>query len=145
MPSRDDHEATAGDVFDVSAVGSTVSAFAGTLPTPHAFTSVQPAFTSPDEQVSIDPSNDLLVVWVPDTIGGAEVTLEIDGFPGTVRCAAPDEAGQLTVPSQLLGGLNGAGVGAIVMTRSLRTTLQVGNASVTLESFWQVVGWGNFN
>ncbi len=119
-----------GDILDVAASGEVVHAFAGSVQVPSTFR----AMPGTGGGIIVDRSKDFVQTWTPDTHGDETVRLFLVVSPGTpiVKCQASDQAGQITVPAQLLGSTP---AGASVITnviRSANATVTADNATVYL-------------
>ncbi len=117
-----------GDILQMAASGDVVHAFAGSVQVPSTFV----ATPGTGGGVVIDRSKDFITTWTPDTHGGDMVTLGMVVSPGAtiINCRASDEAGQITIPAQLLANTS---AGASVITnvyRSVNTTVTTANATV---------------
>lgn len=119
-----------GDILSVAASGDVVHAFAGSVQVPSTFR----ATPGTGGGVFVHRCEDFVQTWTPDTHSGETVTLSMVVSPGSplINCQASDEAGQITIPRQLLGSTP---AGASVVTnviRSANATVTTDNATVYL-------------
>jgi len=137
MPdSRDQYSGAAtptwnpGDLLHVTGAGGVVHPFEGSVRVPGPFV----ATPGTGGGVIVDRTKDFVTTWTPDARSGEIVSLYLVASLGTpsINCMAGDEAGEITIPAQLLAN---AQAGATVITnvyRSANATVTGDNATVYL-------------
>jgi hypothetical protein len=127
-----------GDLLHVTASGGVIHPFEGSLQTPGTFV----ATPSISQGVVIDRSKDFVATWVRDSNAGETVTLYIVVSPGTltINCQASDDAGQITIPAELLANTPAGGSIITNQYRDVRATVTADNATVYLAAA-TVITW----
>ena len=118
-----------GDMLSISAQGSTVDAFTGSLTTVDAFAGVTPP-QSLTTAANVPLSSDLAISWAVGN--GTNVTALLAVKSGSITCQVSDSAGTVSVPSTLLMKLTTMQVGLLTLSRSVSTQVTGPNATVTL-------------
>jgi len=123
-----------GDVLSLSAAGSAVDSFSGSVVAPPAFTAVSPQL-SPTEISVVRLSTDLQLSWSPADGYAGSVTaqlFDVNGF--YVTCSGPDAAGSLTLPLETFANFAAADTGTLTLSRADSVSIQTLNATVNLSA-----------
>ncbi|MES1186596.1 MAG: hypothetical protein ABUL60_22475 [Myxococcales bacterium] len=115
-----------GDTLAVQAHGNEVAPFSGLLRAGVALAGVTPAIGA--EPVVIDHAQPFQISWTPEGNGEATVLLGIPNATGICYCDAPDSAGTLVVPEDLLSPISGE----ISLARLTISNVASSNASIDL-------------
>ncbi len=126
---------SAGDTLDVTAAGASVTAFTGTLHAGSRLSGVSPSLGA--GPLIIPHDHDFEVSWAPDSVTGETVLVglrqvALDSLVDCF-CAAPDEAGSLTMPAGLLALYTADPQSCILQIERLNvSTVASGNGMVQL-------------
>jgi hypothetical protein len=135
----------AGDTLHVTATGSLVEAFSGSVvapPLPEILSVPEPHGSVLSLSIAEASSKPTFYTWAPAGPAGAQVLLVLrDVATGSVKCLADDEAGILSIPPQLVVSSFQAHDSGYLYIGRLLAGQAPENADVEIASF-AVVEWG---